>query len=627
MRTRCANAPRFSPLRPPVHNGSAFPVCVADARTAQFILKRHALTSQPGTCRASRPGKARSAVIRKCRPDKASSGPWTCTGSGAAAMKEQSPDAAHPVRGAPSSRAVSEPGAAANAAAFGSILFPPGLEWLQADHADAPDSFVDLNLDQVVAAVVAERDEAVLRPFFHSPYRNEEIVRYRQSVFSDMERPELFRLFPLFTDAMRGVRANLSYADKIPYRSHRHTVFLRAARLYCEGVWTLARELRSAVPRSPGLVHLLAYLDGYLASPTFRRLSAETDEVRNALAQSSYGMLFRGDKVTVRKYQSEADYTVTIPDRFARFRQVDAKPPAPRQPKDAFSLNHIEQAILELVSRLFPEQFRRLDQYAARHAGFIDETLARFDREIGFYVAYLAFIDALKGAGLPFCHPEVSVTSKETQVEGSFDLALAAKIVREKGSIVRNGFRLSGPERFLVVSGPNQGGKTTFARMFGQLHFLAGLGCPTPGTRARLFLPDRVFTHFEREEEITSLRGKLEDELVRLHASCETMTPDSVVVLNEIFNSTSLDDQIVLSTKVLERILAVDAIGVCVTFIDALSKLSDKTVSMVSKVDPDDPARRTFEIVRGPADGLAYALSLARKRGVTYQQLRKRVRP
>ncbi len=161
--------------------------------------------------------------------------------------------------------------------------------------------------------------------------------------------------------------------------------------------------------------------------------------------------------------------------------------------------------------------------------------------------------------------------------------------------------------------------------MFGQLHFLAGLGCPVPGRHARLFLPDRIFTHFEREEEITNLRGKLADELVRLRRTCEAMTSDSAVVLNEIFNSTSLDDQIFLGTKVLQRILATDAIGVCVTFIDALSTLGEKTVSMASTVMPDDPARRTFEIVRKPADGLAFALSLAEKRGVTYQRLRARL--
>ncbi len=77
----------------------------------------------------------------------------------------------------------------------------------------------------------------------------------------------------------------------------------------------------------------------------------------------------------------------------------------------------------------------------------------------------------------------------------------------------------------------------------------------------------------------------------------------------------------------LEKILATDAIGVCVTFIDALSTLSDKTVSMMSTVMPDDSARRTFEVIRKPADGLADALSLAEKRGATYERLRTRVRP
>jgi DNA mismatch repair protein MutS len=510
---------------------------------------------------------------------------------------------------------------------FRSILFPPGLESARAERTVQPACFVDLNLDQVIAAIVAKRDEDVLRPLFYSTYRNEEIIRYRQAVFVDLERAEVFRIFPEFCEAMRMVRANIAYADKISYRCHRHMVILRAAGLYCGAVASLLRSLQPLTLRSAGLRDLQAYLAGYTDSQSFTKLAAETRDLRAILSKISYGMLFRGDKVTVRKYASEPDYTVTILDRFAKFRETHVEPPVPPRPKDDFSLNHIEEGILEFVGRLFPEQFRLLEEYVARHSEFIDDTIATFDREIGFFIAYLAFIDRLKQADLSFCHPDVSASSKDTYVTASFDLALAAKLVQEKGTVVCNDFHLTDVERLIVVSGPNQGGKTTFARMFGQLHFLAGLGCPVPGRRARLFLADHVFTHFEREEDITNLRGKLEDDLVRLHQTCQAMTPDSVVVLNEIFNSTSLEDQIFLSTKVLEQVLAIDAIGVCVTFIDALSKLSEKTVSMVSTVVPDDPAVRTFEIVRKPADGLAYALSLAEKRGVTYEQLRTRVRP
>jgi DNA mismatch repair ATPase MutS len=213
------------------------------------------------------------------------------------------------------------------------------------------------------------------------------------------------------------------------------------------------------------------------------------------------------------------------------------------------------------------------------------------------------------------------MTSKQTQVDEAFDLALASKLTDSRKTVVANSLRLDGPERVIVVTGPNQGGKTTFARMFGQLHYLASLGLPVPGRSARLFVPDRIFTHFEKEENVASLRGKLEDELVRMHEILGQATSRSVIVMNESFASTTLEDASFLGAEILRRITWQDLLGLYVTFIDQLASLTPACVSMVAGIDPANPADRTFKIVRKPADGLAYAAAIADKYGLSYDRL------
>ena len=91
----------------------------------------------------------------------------------------------------------------------------------------------------------------------------------------------------------------------------------------------------------------------------------------------------------------------------------------------------------------------------------------------------------------------------------------------------------------------------------------------------------------------------------------EQATGDSVVVMNESFASTTLRDALFVGERVLDRMTARGLLGVYVTFVDELASLNEACVSMVGTVVPDNPAERTYEIVRKPADGLAYAAAIA----------------
>ena len=508
---------------------------------------------------------------------------------------------------------------------FPSILYATRVGGHGVAHCEQG-SFADLHLDQIIAGITRRNDEGEIPHLFRTPLRDSDAIRYRQEVFADLEDPDLLESARAFAQAMGRVERSLSLGQGGSSLLERGW-FLRGAETYCAAVDALAGELLRAPLQSRGLRDFSHALQAYRRSDSFTSLREGARAIKGEMSDVIYSLHIRGRTVEVHGFEGEMDLGAAIEESFgdlsrgAERTYVAARTGTPR----ASGLSHMERQIAGRLADLYPEVFAHLKEFCEEREGFIHRGVHSFARELAFYLAYLDYIREVRNRGLEFCYPRFADEGEVIFAEGAFDLALARKLGRRGITAVPNDFHLSGDERMFVVTGANQGGKTTFARAFGQIHFLAGLGCPVPGRDARLFPFDGIYTHFEREERIANLRGKMEDDLVRIREILECITPGSILILNEMFTSATRRDELLLSERVLRRVLRVGAVGVCVTFVEELATLDDAVVSMVASVDPEDPATRTYKIRRRPPDGLAHAISMAEKHRLTAEWLGERL--
>lgn len=490
-----------------------------------------------------------------------------------------------------------------------------------------PEYFRDLNLDQVARAVAEAAGSPDVAPYLHRPLHDPAQVVHRQRIFRDLEDPAVLAVAERFTASMARTRTRLDALARRKHPPQADRWFLEIVLDYTAAVEGLGEGLDAAGVASPGLRTLRDDIAALAASAPFNELREGAARLRDRLGEVRYDLLLRGDQVSVAAHDEDGrfDYAERVLAEFERFRQ---QPPraAPVDRAPVYGLDAVEAGVLDLVTELFPRLFGDLAAFRAAHRDFVSADIVRADRELRFCLGYASFLAPVREAGLPTCYPAVSSTGKELLGLDVYDLALAAKSAGRAGRVVTNDLRLDGNERVLVVSGPNQGGKTTLARTFGQLHHLAALGCPVPGREVRILLPDRIFTHFGRREAVGGLASKLEEELLRLREILGRATPRSVIVLNETFSSTTFGDARVLSESVLDSIVRLDAPCLWVSFVHELSLLSPTAVSMVSTVADDDRTTRTYKVVRRAADGRAHALALAERHGLTGAQITERMR-
>lgn len=517
---------------------------------------------------------------------------------------------------------------------FYSILFPTREQHDKPRHYKEPSYFKDLNLDTVFAPILMDEEgfgqkvkkDLGLESFYYTPLRDREIVEYRQDIMRELESDELCSLIVGFVNTINDIQgvvkavhnsieSTIKWQDNYLVRGQ----LLESTERYSKAVSSLLSTLSEMNLRSEGLRNFAEYLKEYLESKKFTEMCRRAKKLREELSSVEYCMHIKIPTIRVRKYEGQIDQAKDLLAVFSKFKQEDVHEFRRGNPDESQDLR-MEATVLNMVAVLYKEIFAELDDFSDEYYSFADETILRFIKEIQFYILWLELIEPLRQAGLSFCYPIMKKDSEHIYSRECFDIALA--FMNKNGdAVVTNSFELRSPEKIIVITGPNQGGKTTFARAFGQINHLASLGLCVPGCEAELYLFENILTHFEREEDLSTLSGMLQDDLVRLRDLLDSATSESIIIINEIFGSTTFMDALSLGKRMMTALDRLGAFALVVTFLDELATHSSKTVSMMSTVDEDDPGKRTFKIVRKPPDGLAYAIHLAKKHAVTYDQI------
>ena len=163
---------------------------------------------------------------------------------------------------------------------FESILFVSGQKNEEREKTSIPHYFVDLNIDQIVDAVCAGKEQYNLKPFFYAAPASIEAISYRQEIMRDLEEGAGRIAVDRFASKMNLVRDCMVNFQKLRYKRQKERVFLDTVKLYCTAVRTLDRELAQVTLRSRGLTHLRNYLAAYVSSDEFITLEKESNVLR-----------------------------------------------------------------------------------------------------------------------------------------------------------------------------------------------------------------------------------------------------------------------------------------------------------------------------------------------------------
>jgi hypothetical protein len=219
--------------------------------------------------------------------------------------------------------------------------------------------------------------------------------------------------------------------------------------------------------------------------------------------------------------------------------------------------------------------------------------------ELGFYLGCLNLRDRLTANGEPVCFPvPVAPGQLSLSSHGLYDPCLSLHL---DAGVVGNDVAADG-KRLIMITGANQGGKSTFLRSVGLAQLMMQAGMIVAAESFTATTTTGVFTHFKREEDATMERGKLDEELARMSGIAAQIMPGGLLLCNESFASTNEREGSEIARQIIR---ALTEAGIRVVFVTHLYDLAqgcfaaDDGTSLFLRAERQPDGRRTFRLRPG----------------------------
>lgn len=476
--------------------------------------------------------------------------------------------------------------------------------------------YLDLNLNQIIDRIGVLWGSDARKFYYYFPM-DKDCQEYRRQVYRDVKKPQISAALCDFIEAAKGMEEAGKQREAVLSPLQKHYWQLMEIEAYCHAFDGLGQALEDEALQSEGMQQLRTLLKEYLTQDAYLSMR---DRVRDLLAKVAgfrFVITYDRDRMIISEGEAAGDYEGFI-ERFGDPERASFRTPFLSNP----SLSNLEQECLEILLKKKPEIFKSIQELAEEYQGYAKEELLRFRKEIVFYLSFHTFEQEMMGRGYSFATPTCD-EAVNMQAQGLYDLALACAAIHEERQVVCNDMEYLEKESFFVLTGPNQGGKTTFARSLGQMIYFTKMGLDVPAVSANVHYFRDILTHFSVEESVETGRGKLKEELVRLAPMMTEVCRNSFVVINELFTTAATYDAEIMGRKVLTHFIDQGCRGIYVTHLKELTTVHEKVVSLRAMLN--EQKLQSFKIQRSEAEESACAANQVNKHRLTYSQLKERL--